>query len=242
MGWNSWNKFGCDVSETLIRETADAMVASGMKARRLPVRRHRRLLAGGARPRTATSSPIPQRFPAGMRALARLRARARAEVRHVLGRGHARRARAGPAATATSARTRSTTRPGAWTTSSTTGATPRASTRTSDLHARCATRSTPRPADRLQPVRMGHSKPWTWAKRRRPLWRTPTTSSTAGMRQGRIRLAGRRRHPRHQAPLARYAGPGGMERSRHAGSGQRRDDRAPSTARTSRCGRCWPRR
>src|SRR4029079_3679293 len=32
MGWNSWNKFGCNVSETLIREIADAMVASGMKA------------------------------------------------------------------------------------------------------------------------------------------------------------------------------------------------------------------
>jgi alpha-galactosidase len=31
MGWNSWNKFGCDVSEALIKETADAMVASGMK-------------------------------------------------------------------------------------------------------------------------------------------------------------------------------------------------------------------
>jgi alpha-galactosidase len=31
MGWNSWNKFGCDVSEQLIRETADAMVANGMK-------------------------------------------------------------------------------------------------------------------------------------------------------------------------------------------------------------------
>ena len=31
MGWNSWNKFGCDVSETLIREMADAMVATGMK-------------------------------------------------------------------------------------------------------------------------------------------------------------------------------------------------------------------
>ena len=31
MGWNSWNKFACDVSEQLIRETADAMVSSGMK-------------------------------------------------------------------------------------------------------------------------------------------------------------------------------------------------------------------
>jgi alpha-galactosidase len=31
MGWNSWNKFGCDVREELIRGTADAMVKSGMK-------------------------------------------------------------------------------------------------------------------------------------------------------------------------------------------------------------------
>jgi alpha-galactosidase len=31
MGWNSWNKFGCNVSEQLIRETADALVSSGMK-------------------------------------------------------------------------------------------------------------------------------------------------------------------------------------------------------------------
>src|SRR5712692_2886599 len=31
MGWNSWNHFGCDVSARLIRETADGMVASGMR-------------------------------------------------------------------------------------------------------------------------------------------------------------------------------------------------------------------
>lgn len=31
MGWNSWNKFGCDVSEKLIREMADAVVTTGMK-------------------------------------------------------------------------------------------------------------------------------------------------------------------------------------------------------------------
>ena len=31
MGWNSWNKFGCNVSEKLIKEMADAMVTSGMK-------------------------------------------------------------------------------------------------------------------------------------------------------------------------------------------------------------------
>ena len=31
MGWNSWNKFACNVSEDLMRQTADAMVKSGMK-------------------------------------------------------------------------------------------------------------------------------------------------------------------------------------------------------------------
>ncbi|MGH7651155.1 MAG: glycoside hydrolase family 27 protein [Gemmatimonadaceae bacterium] len=31
MGWNSWNHFGCNVSDSLIRGTADAMVTSGMR-------------------------------------------------------------------------------------------------------------------------------------------------------------------------------------------------------------------
>jgi len=31
MGWNSWNKFACDIDEKTIREIADAIVASGMK-------------------------------------------------------------------------------------------------------------------------------------------------------------------------------------------------------------------
>jgi alpha-galactosidase len=31
MGWNTWNKFACDVSDTLVRGAADALVSSGMK-------------------------------------------------------------------------------------------------------------------------------------------------------------------------------------------------------------------
>ncbi|MCX5247948.1 ricin-type beta-trefoil lectin domain protein [Streptomyces sp. NBC_00201] len=32
LGWNSWNSFGCGVNETQVRQAADAMVSSGMKA------------------------------------------------------------------------------------------------------------------------------------------------------------------------------------------------------------------
>ncbi|MDN3351313.1 alpha-galactosidase [Actinomadura sp. DC4] len=31
MGWNDWNAFGCGVSEQLVKDTADRMVANGMK-------------------------------------------------------------------------------------------------------------------------------------------------------------------------------------------------------------------
>jgi alpha-galactosidase len=31
IGWNSWNMFGDRVSETVIRETADALVASRLR-------------------------------------------------------------------------------------------------------------------------------------------------------------------------------------------------------------------
>ncbi|CAG8587951.1 6018_t:CDS:2 [Ambispora gerdemannii] len=31
MGWNSWNKFACDIDEKLIRETADALVSTGLR-------------------------------------------------------------------------------------------------------------------------------------------------------------------------------------------------------------------
>ncbi|KAG6501872.1 hypothetical protein ZIOFF_041756 [Zingiber officinale] len=30
MGWNSWNRFNCNINETLIKETADAIVSTGL--------------------------------------------------------------------------------------------------------------------------------------------------------------------------------------------------------------------
>src|SRR5205085_12564168 len=31
MGWNSWNKFACNVNERIVRDTADALVSTGMR-------------------------------------------------------------------------------------------------------------------------------------------------------------------------------------------------------------------
>ncbi|WP_375416733.1 glycoside hydrolase family 27 protein [uncultured Hymenobacter sp.] len=69
MGWNSWNKFACNVDENLIRQVADAMVSSGMRD------------AGytyiniddcwhGDRDAQGFIHPDPKRFPSGMKALA----------------------------------------------------------------------------------------------------------------------------------------------------------------------------
>ncbi|HEX3249868.1 MAG TPA: alpha-galactosidase [Pyrinomonadaceae bacterium] len=69
MGWNSWNKFACNVSEKLIKEMADAMVTSGMRDAgyvylviddcwQIDRDAHGNIL------------PDPQRFPSGMKAVA----------------------------------------------------------------------------------------------------------------------------------------------------------------------------
>jgi alpha-galactosidase len=69
MGWNSWNKFGCNVSDQLIRGVADAMVSSGMRD------------AGYtyvviddcwqvSRDAQGNIVPDPQRFPQGIKPLA----------------------------------------------------------------------------------------------------------------------------------------------------------------------------
>jgi alpha-galactosidase len=69
MGWNSWNKFGCNVSETLVREVADAMVSSGMKDAG-----YQYIVIDDCwqvgRDRNGTIVPDPERFKGGMKALA----------------------------------------------------------------------------------------------------------------------------------------------------------------------------
>ena len=69
MGWNSWNKFNCDINEHIVREIADAMASNGMKE------------AGyeyvviddcwqGERDSLGFIQPNPNTFPSGMKALA----------------------------------------------------------------------------------------------------------------------------------------------------------------------------
>ena len=69
MGWNSWNKFACNVSEVLIREVADAMVATGMKSAG-----YQYIVIDDcwqvSRDAEGQILPDAKRFPAGMKALA----------------------------------------------------------------------------------------------------------------------------------------------------------------------------
>ena len=69
MGWNSWNKFACNITEETVRKTADAMVTSGMRD------------AGyqyvviddcwhGKRDENGFITADAQKFPSGIRALA----------------------------------------------------------------------------------------------------------------------------------------------------------------------------
>src|ERR1700690_1976192 len=68
MGWNSWNKFGCDVSEDLIRQMADAMVTSGMKDAG-----YQYVVIDDCwqveRDTSGNIVPDPKHFPSGMKAL-----------------------------------------------------------------------------------------------------------------------------------------------------------------------------
>jgi alpha-galactosidase len=69
MGWNSWNKFACNVSDALIRSMADAMVTSGMKDAG-----YEYVVIDDCwqvkRDANGNIVPDPERFPGGMKALA----------------------------------------------------------------------------------------------------------------------------------------------------------------------------
>ncbi|POY36651.1 alpha-galactosidase [Solitalea longa] len=69
MGWNSWNKFACNVDENMIRQIADAMVSTGMKDAGYTYINIDDCWHGG-RDSLGFIYPDPVRFPSGMKALA----------------------------------------------------------------------------------------------------------------------------------------------------------------------------
>ncbi|HTX19913.1 MAG TPA: glycoside hydrolase family 27 protein [Bacteroidota bacterium] len=69
MGWNSWNRFGCDVDERMIRGIADGMVSSGMKEAGYQYIVIDDCWQGG-RDSLGFVYPDSARFPSGMKALA----------------------------------------------------------------------------------------------------------------------------------------------------------------------------
>jgi alpha-galactosidase len=68
MGWNSWNKFGCDIDEKKVRGVADAIASNGMRDAG-----YRYVVIDdcwqGARDAHGDIQPDPRRFPSGMKAL-----------------------------------------------------------------------------------------------------------------------------------------------------------------------------
>lgn len=69
MGWNSWNKYACDIDEALVRRQADAMAASGMKDAG-----YQYIIIDDCwqKSRDADGNIVadPERFPSGIKALA----------------------------------------------------------------------------------------------------------------------------------------------------------------------------
>jgi alpha-galactosidase len=70
MGWNSWNKYACNVSEQLIRQQADAMAASGMKDAGYQYVNVDDCWQQKSRDADGNIQADPEHFPSGIKALA----------------------------------------------------------------------------------------------------------------------------------------------------------------------------
>jgi alpha-galactosidase len=69
MGWNSWNTFGCNINETLIRQMADAIVSTGMRDRGYQYVVVDDCWFNPNRDSAGNLQGDPGRFPSGMKAL-----------------------------------------------------------------------------------------------------------------------------------------------------------------------------
>jgi alpha-galactosidase len=71
MGWNSWNPFGRNVSEKVIKETADAMVSTGLRDLGFRYIVIDDIWQGGRDSASGLLYPDKERFPSGMKELAK---------------------------------------------------------------------------------------------------------------------------------------------------------------------------
>ncbi|ETK36905.1 cellulose binding domain-containing protein [Microbispora sp. ATCC PTA-5024] len=69
MGWNSWNTFGCNISETLIKQMADAIVSSGLRDLGYKYVVVDDCWFNPTRDSAGNLQGNPSRFPSGMKAL-----------------------------------------------------------------------------------------------------------------------------------------------------------------------------
>ncbi len=69
MGWNTWNSFGCNISDQLIKDSADTIVSSGMKAAGYQYVVVDDCWMADQRDADGKLLPHPTRFPGGMKAL-----------------------------------------------------------------------------------------------------------------------------------------------------------------------------
>jgi alpha-galactosidase len=70
MGWNPWYRFGCGINEQLISQTADAMIASGMRDLGYRYVIIDDCWMAAQRDANGALTPDPQRFPHGIAVLA----------------------------------------------------------------------------------------------------------------------------------------------------------------------------
>jgi alpha-galactosidase len=68
-GWSSWNAFGCGIDEVIVRQTADALVSSGMAAAGYRYVNVDDCWMAPHRDRDGRLAADPHRFPGGMMAL-----------------------------------------------------------------------------------------------------------------------------------------------------------------------------
>ncbi|MFW0787208.1 glycoside hydrolase family 27 protein [Gordonia sp. CPCC 206044] len=69
MGWNSWNTFGCNITEQTVRAQADALVASGLREAGYRYVIVDDCWSADQRAADGTLQADPRRFPSGMAAL-----------------------------------------------------------------------------------------------------------------------------------------------------------------------------